>query len=86
MEVNSSNIDVAIETNSSFLIGQNNITSAKLKGWIDEVDICNISIHTTVALYVYFLTHIAMKSTNILYNHTSIIHHSVYRLLYGVML
>lgn len=45
MEVNSSNVDVAIEVNSSFLIGQNNITSAKLKGWIDEVAVWNDAVN-----------------------------------------
>ena len=46
--MNSSDVDVAIETNSSFLIGQNNMTTTKLKGWIDEVCVCQYkdSTHT----------------------------------------
>lgn len=55
MEVNSSNVDVAIEVNSSFLIGQNNITSAKLKGWIDEVVVYNISVQYYPSFSVYRL-------------------------------
>lgn len=47
VEVNNSNVNVTIETNSSVLIGQNGGSSAKLKGWIDEIavwsNVVNIS-------------------------------------------
>ena len=44
----SADVDVGLETNSSFLIGQNNMTLATLKGWIDEVRVCQYkdSSHT----------------------------------------
>ena len=49
MEVNSSNLDLVIEANTSILIGQNSKDSRKLKGWIDEVD---------SLFYVYIFYHL----------------------------
>ena len=52
MEVNSSNLDLVIEANTSILIGQNSKDSRKLKGWIDEVD---------GLFYVYIFYHLYVQ-------------------------
>ena len=52
MEVNSSNLDLVIEANTSILIGQNSKDSRKLKGWIDEVD---------SLFYVYIFYHLYVQ-------------------------